>query len=290
MAWSQSGSNEVSFTMDGISNVELRGSYVGVYVAGTTSSTLSFDGYIKGDTDDVIEYSRSGNSLKIWVTSNSRNGWSWNNNTSAKLELKLPNGVDLLLTNSSGSVKVENLQNGDYEIGASSGSLEINKIVGDLVANTSSGSIELGDVKGRTSVKSTSGSLRISQITGDLNYKSTSGSVAISNIASAEIKGQSTSGSQRLTNVSGGINLSSSSGSINGSGVSLERNSYFESTSGGINLTVLNDLEKLQFDAKTTSGGIKIGTVKSDRRLELGGSAGSRVTLIATSGSITVRN
>jgi hypothetical protein len=276
--------------MDGISNVELKGSFVAVYVEGTSSSTLSFDGYIKGDSDNVIEYSRSGNSLKIWVTSNSRKGWSWNNDTSAKLELKLPHGVELLLANSSGSVKVSDLRNSNYEIGASSGSVDIDKIVGDLVAGTSSGSIAITDVKGKTDVKSTSGSLRISQITGDLNYKSTSGSVTLNDITSAEIKGQSTSGSQRLSNVSGGINLRSSSGSINGSGVSLEKDSYFESTSGSITLTVLNDLEKLQFDAKTTSGGLRIGSVKSDRRLELGGNAGSRVSLTATSGSINVRN
>ncbi len=141
LTYAQSILAEEKFEMDGIKDIEVRGSFCDVSVKGYTGQTLYFDGRIKGTSGKnySIEYDRDGSSLKIWVEA-PRNNWGY---TRGQLDLRVPSGIEVNVDNSSGDVYASDLSGSSIKIESSLGDREVNDIGNDLLLETSSGDIEL---------------------------------------------------------------------------------------------------------------------------------------------------
>ena len=104
---SQSLLADEKFQMDGINEVDIRGSFCEVEITGQSDQTLYFDGWIRGRSGKSyeIEYDRQGSLLKVWINS-PRSSWG---SIDCKLDLRIPKGIDVTVDNSSGSVRATSL-------------------------------------------------------------------------------------------------------------------------------------------------------------------------------------
>ena len=87
-----------------------------------------------------------------------------------------------------------------------------------------------------------------------------------------------------MTNVDGKLDVETTSGSIRGESVSLDGDSFFESSSGSINIELDNDISSMSFDLKASSGGLRVGSNRSDDRLIIK-RGGIQITGRSSSGS-----
>ncbi|MDW7695478.1 hypothetical protein R9C00_27175 [Flammeovirgaceae bacterium SG7u.111] len=235
-----------SFSYDGITELTVKGRYAKVIIDGQNGNQLTFKGEITGSGNDEIKYEKNGNSLKVWLEVN---GNSWGNKK-ATLDFKVPKGIELVVDNSSGGVSASNLDGPKIELLASSGSIYAENISSGLILKTSSGGI------------------KAKEITGDINAKSSSGGQHLDNIV-GNIKAVATSGGVKVSNVKGSLNISNSSGGISGDEVMLTQSSSFKTSSGGIKMDFVNDLDDLSFECSASSGNIKIGEESSGKKIIL---------------------
>lgn len=279
----QSTLAEEKFEMDDIKEVEVRGSFCSVSVKGYSGKTLYFDGEITGSSkkDYTIGYDRDGSLLKIWVES-PNNNWGY---TRGQLKLRVPSGIEVIVDNSSGDVFASDLSGRNIRIEASSGSLEVEDVSNDLLLETSSGSIELtGLTNGDLKIKSSSGSQRIRNVKGNIESRSSSGRISLDNIT-GDIEAETSSGGIELDGFRGGLKLESTSGSLNGDEIELTSNSYFRSSSGSIDMELVNDIESLNFDLDASSGSLRVGDRKAQDRYIDRRNEGIEVKGISSSGS-----
>ena len=242
------------FQMDGITEVEVRGSFCKVKIDGYNGSTLYFDGVIEGNSgkDYSIEYDRSGSLLKVWIDS-PRSSWG---SVDCDLTLRVPSTVDVTVDNSSGEVIATGLAGKSLRLEASSGGLEANDIGGDILMKTSSGDIEITGLKGDLEIRSSSGGQRVRDVNGNVEGRSSSGRINLVNIV-GDIDAETSSGGITLDGFRGGLKLESTSGSIRGDEVELTADSYFRSSSGSIDMELVNDVQSLNYDLEASSGSIK---------------------------------
>jgi len=274
---------EESFEMDGITEVEIKGAFCDVKVEGYGSgATLYFDGAINGLSGKSysIEFDRSGSMLQIWVES-PRSNWG---SVDCNLNLKLAKTTNVTVDNSSGDVFVSDLSGKSLRFEASSGDLEIRNISADLRLETSSGDIELENLTGELQSRSSSGDQDLSKINGDIESYSSSGTIELQDIV-GDIMAETSSGGISLDDVKGGLKLESTSGSLRGDDVELTADAYFKSSSGSIDMDLVNEIESLDFDLKASSGSLRVGSRRAEDRLIDKRSGGYEITGISSSGS-----
>ena len=151
------------------------------------------------------------------------------------------------VSTSSGEISVSTLV-GNLDIISTSGDQEIKNIVGDIVCRATSGDLELKEIEGNVSSKTTSGDIEIDNMVGKLKNVSTSGSLEISN---SKVY----------------LNLTASSGDIEGEGIELLGESFFKTTSGNVSIDLRNAPEKLSFDLVASSGSLRAGNSKGNKKL-----------------------
>nr|WP_321450197.1 DUF4097 family beta strand repeat-containing protein [uncultured Carboxylicivirga sp.] len=285
----QSLVDQASETYSNVTSIEVEGSFCSVNIVGGSSTDVSFTGeiYSSRDYDMKIRYNMSGGTLRVWIDRpNSISG-----NIKGKLDFKVPENTNITVDNSSGSINVENIGqsnvrlkassgsvrainiNSDLVATASSGSLHIEGIGGDLRAGTSSGSQRIKSVQGNVKTKASSGSIKAENIGGDADLSTSSGGQSIymvqGNLWSAatsgslnigdvtgDVKANTSSGGIKLDRITGAVNLSSSSGSQRGTNIKLTGASYFKASSGSVNMDLLNDVDELSFALTGSSGGL----------------------------------
>ncbi|MFW6363017.1 MAG: hypothetical protein ACOC0D_04145 [Spirochaeta sp.] len=153
----------------------------------------------------------------------------------ARLRIGVPrSGVDITAKTSTGSIYAENL----------SGSFDF---------TTTTGKIELTDSRGTAVSRTTTGSHTIHTFEGSLDSQSTTGSI-------------------NLVGFSGSITARSTTGFIRGSRIRLRDDSGFQTTTGSIEISLLNDVSQLGFDAQSSTGRIQIdGTSHGRGRVHIPG-------------------
>ncbi len=263
LIYAQSDLAEEKFELYGIKEVEVRGSFCDVTVKGYTGQTLYFDGKISGSSGKnySIEYDRDGSFLKIWVES-PHNNWGF---TRGQLNLRVPDGIEVVVDNSSGDVYASDLTGRNIRLEASSGDIEANDIGNDLLLETSSGDIELTGLNGNLRSKSSSGDQRLRKVKGDIDGRSSSGRISLDDIV-GDIVAETSSGGIELDGFKGGLKLESTSGSLNGDEIELTTNSSFRSSSGSIDMELVNEIESLNFDLDASSGSLRIGGRRAEDR------------------------
>lgn len=282
LIYAQSDFVEENFEMDGIKEIEVRGSFCDVSVKGYTGQTLYFDGKISGSSGKnySIEYDRDGSFLKIWVES-LRNNWGF---TRGQLNLKVPHGIEVVVDNSSGDVYAADLSGRNIKLEASSGDIEANDIDNDLLLETSSGDIELTGLSGNLKSKSSSGDQRLRNVSGNIDGRSSSGRIDLQDIK-GDIVAETSSGGIELDGFKGGLKLESTSGSLNGDEIELTANSSFRSSSGSIDIELVNDIESLSFDLNASSGSLRIGDRRAEDRYIDRRGGGIEIKGVSSSGS-----
>jgi DUF4097 and DUF4098 domain-containing protein YvlB len=101
-------------------------------------------------------------------------------------------------------------------------------------------------------VESTTGAQRLERIEGDVDARSTTGRVEVNDTR-------------------GRLFVKTSTGNQVGRDVTVTGDSTFEATTGSIEMDLTNDLDQLEFDLTSTTGSLRVGDDRSQRRLFLGG-------------------
>ena len=115
-------------------------------------------------------------------------------------------------------------------------------------------------------VKSTSGNLELRQIKGELEARTTSGNLRL-RYFDGQTSLTSTSGNVTVANGKGLSYVKTTSGEIDGYDLMLDGDLSLRSTSGDIELQVLNDFEDLSFDLESNSGDLQAGRYDGDDEL-----------------------
>ncbi|TAH19643.1 MAG: hypothetical protein EAZ08_08055 [Cytophagales bacterium] len=283
--------DQVDTSYEGITKLVVRGSFCDVNVVGGSGSGVSLNGKITGSGDNSkdlkIMHRQSGNTLEVWIDRPNRNSnWSWGwNNMNGKLDLKVPAQIDLMVDNSSGNVGVQGITYATCDISASSGDVKAEKMTTDLKIRATSGDISAEQIKGSVKARTTSGSQRLSAVTGKIDAEATSGDIRI-DTAEGDIAGETTSGSWDIENAKGAFDLRSTSGDIEGKNIMLTSSSNFRSSSGEIDMRLKNDMKALSFDLQASSGFLRAGEIRSERKLLMKNGGNSiEIRGISSSGS-----
>jgi hypothetical protein len=202
---------------------------------------------------------------------------------SASGEIRMSDFKDLEkvnLTSVSGSVEVKSVVTRDMDIGATSGSVNVEDSTGNGSIHTVSGSIEVSNVIGDVKYKTTSGSINADELDGEASASTVSGSINISGNYLKASDFHSTSGSMNISAAkidnSGTYKLSSVSGEIN---ITLPQDAGFDIDARSTSGTIRNEFEIT--DDKGSGKKILIGTV---------GEGGASFNMHTVSGGINIMN
>jgi len=312
--------DEVSEKYSNITAVEVEGSFCSVSIVGVAGSDVDLKGEILGNKkyDVKIRHNVSGGTLRVWI--DRPNSLS---NVRGKLELAVPTNTNIDVDNSSGSISVENIGQVVVGLNASSGSIKAFNIDSNLTAEASSGSISLVDIKGDVRAVTSSGSQKHSNISGNLKAKASSGSIKVEGVGgeaelatssgsqsiqrigsnlytkassgsikisgvTGNVKASATSGGIGLNQVTGAVSLSSSSGGQRGTNIKLTGNSNFKSSSGSVSMELVNDTEELSFSLTASSGSLSAKGSSGRKNLVIERGP-IKVTGVSSSGSQSYR-
>jgi len=294
--------DSVNKTFSGVKSITVKGAYCSVKIENGQGSIVGFEGKIIASAPYeglMIKYEQKGNHLDVWIENFNKNP-----KISIKegfLNFTVPSDIIIKVSNTSGSVLVEGVGRETLNINTTSGSIKVSNIPcntvlsstsgsiycsiinGNLSAKATSGSIKADNIKGFAIINCTSGSIKISDVLKEVKLTSTSGAQSISS-AFSDVTAQTTSGSISLDNAKGSINLKSTSGgirindvigdinarttsgSIRGAQVMITGDSYFNSTSGGIRIGLLNERKSLSFELKSTSGNLEVSGIRGGNK------------------------
>ncbi|MEQ8906463.1 DUF4097 family beta strand repeat-containing protein [Ekhidna sp.] len=252
---------------ENVDEVRIEGSFVDVYV--NSGDKVYFKGVItgNGDEDDYrFDTDIVGKTLVIRVDRKSNLSWKNYRINESRIDLTIVDGVRLDIDNSSGDINVANLRASTSNIEATSGDITLRSIVSNLKVETSSGDIDIDGLTGDSEIESTSGDQEIFNSKGNIETRSSSGDITVSGF-NGKIKIQATSGDVDVRKGVGALKIRTSSGEIDGYGIELNDNSYFDATSGNIEIDFVNDLDDLSFDLTATSGDLEVGNRSGEKRL-----------------------
>lgn len=257
--------SEVHINESDVKILEVHGRFCRVAIKTHTNNTVKFDGEILSSAKTgayEIKYERQGSKLKVWVEHKIK-GRPWRN-TRGILSFQVPASTEVIVDNSSGSVDVEGIRSQKIELKASSGSIAGRDLKGSSLIRTSSGSIRVqtheGDIEGRSS----SGSQHWDKVNGNLNALASSGTIRINEIE-GDVVAKTSSGAIRIDGSKGRLDLQASSGTLFGERILLTDNSSFETTSGGIRMNMLNELDDFSFDLSASSGSLNVGKSRASK-------------------------
>jgi DUF4097 and DUF4098 domain-containing protein YvlB len=211
---------------------------------------LTVEGWGENIPDNLrVKYERIGDILRVRVER--RFTLFSLGRIDGKLYFNVPDGIDLEVHSTSGSIEIQEMECSRLKVGSSSGTVRLSGIQSKVNAGSSSGTINLDNVKGSVFASSSSGSVKLTRIDGDIEASSSSGEIEI----------QTTHGSMRAQ---------SSSGNIEGDNIRLTGESSFRSSSGSIDIDFDNPLSDFTFKLSSSSGRLDIGDVKGQKSLSTG--------------------
>jgi len=269
---------EENLSFFGIDKLTVEGSFFEVQIIGSSATTIEAEFIIparlRGRGVNVLHETR-GSELRVWVerTVVSITTPPWRG---PRMRFTVPVNTLVNVKNSSGSVAVEGIEADELNLEVSSGSLQVENCSASLTATSSSGKIRVEACTGDKTLTASSGSITVFDSNGDVEAESSSGKQRYEKIEGS-IAAQSSSGGITIRDTAGWLELKSSSGRLSGTGVTITRDSSFETTSGSIVFDFTNSEDDFTFELASGSGTISAG--------------GSRVkgTVITGSGKILIK-
>lgn len=147
----------------------------------------------------------------------------------------------------------------------------------DLIIKTGSGDITSNTEFNSVNIESTSGDIEFNNVK-DLRIKVTSGDILVNEVDNLSV--ESTSGDVEINKINKYLNIETISGDIDIKDLSLAENSRIRVTSGDV--TIFKSSENIYYNAKTTSGNVRINNNDRFANIEL--------TINTISGDVMVKN
>ena len=129
--------------------------------------------------------------------------WGWDDPPSVDLEIRVPQGLALVIDDASGSLQVMNVD-ADVTIEDGSGSIKVEQ-VGSVVIDDGSGSIEVAEVQGDVSIEDGSGSITVHAVGGSVIIDDGSGGITVDDVEQDLIIVDDGSGSLNTSDIRGSI-------------------------------------------------------------------------------------
>ncbi len=272
-----------------IKKIEVDGGWLEISYQGGSGSAVEVEAYLESnDTDQDIIFVTIGDVLKI-THERKQNNYNWNTKNKGYIKISGPASIALDLKSSSGSMRVANVSNESTNLKVSSGRISASEIKGDLSIRATSGSLNIDGVEGNVVAGVTSGNADILNVKGNVDYESTSGSLTADQI-SGELSVALTSGNAKLTNIAALGSLKFTSGNIRAENSGLGPNTRLNGTSGNFRIQTPSDLKAFNFSLSASSGNLRVGGINTGKNLEIDNGAASWVRGSVSSGNITIEN
>lgn len=277
-------------TYSNISKIEVSGGWLDVSYDGGFGSEVKVQAYLESnDEDQDIIFVTVGDVLKISYERKS-NSSSWGNNRNKGfIKINGPMAVVLDIKNSSGTISVDGVTNDETNLGVSSGKVSASNIKGNLNVKASSGSLVLDEIDGNVSAGVTSGNADITNVSGNVDYESTSGSLEADSVDGL-LNASLTSGNAKLSNIGSLGELKFTSGNIRASNSGLSGNTRLNGTSGSFRIQTSSNLKSFNFSLKASSGNLRVGGINTGKNLEIDNGSSEWVKGSISSGNITIEN
>ncbi len=133
-------------------------------------------------------------------------GWMGDTQGAVALEVTLPQGIDLVVDDGSGSIEIEDTR-ANVRVDDGSGSLSVRN-AGDVLVDDGSGSLNIEGATGNVKVTDGSGSLKIRGVTGDVWIDDGSGSISVYDVAGNLTIVDAGSGGTSYEQVAGTVSVS----------------------------------------------------------------------------------
>jgi predicted membrane protein len=186
--------------------------------------------------------------------------------------IKIPAKVQLLVSSTSGSVRLFNLD-GSIELAITSGDVKIKDCTADVNISSTSGDVDLSGVEGNVKIGSTSSDMLIENVTGALTLRATSGVSEIYGLT-GNLTLRKTSGDTRILDIIGNVDISATSGDI-----------QLEQEEGSIRIN--SHSGDVAVDTKLLSGGrYAVETISGSIEFSVPPGSDGRVKLQSVSGTI----
>jgi hypothetical protein len=130
-------------------------------------------------------------------------GWSWGDSPSVDLDVRVPEGLALVVDDSSGSLQITDVY-ADVEIDDGSGSISISGVA-SVVIDDGSGSITVTDASGDVEIEDGSGSITIEKVGGGVRIDDGSGGIDVSDVELDLVIVDDGSGDLDTSDVRGGV-------------------------------------------------------------------------------------
>lgn len=272
-----------------IKKIEVDGGWLEISYQGGSGSAVEVEAYLESnDMDQDIIFVTIGDVLKI-THERKQNNYNWNTKNKGYIKISGPASIALDLKSSSGSMRVANVSNESTNLKVSSGRISASEIKGDLSIRATSGSLNIDGVEGNVVAGVTSGNADILNVNGNVDYESTSGSLTADQI-SGELSVALTSGNAKLTNIGALGSLKFTSGNIRAENSGLGPNTRLNGTSGNFRIQTPSDLKAFNFSLNASSGNLRVGGINTGKNLEIDNGAASWVRGSVSSGNITIEN
>ncbi|MEP0711234.1 DUF4097 family beta strand repeat-containing protein [Algoriphagus sp.] len=281
---------DVTKNYSNIKAIEVSGGWLDVSFMGGSDSEVSVEAFLEStnENQDII-FVTVGDVLKIsHEASSSSSSWG---NTRSKGYIKItgPMNSDLDMKNSSGSLTVDKVVGDKTNLRVSSGKITATNISGDLTIKASSGSLTIDKISGDVEAGVTSGNANISNIGGSVAYQSTSGSLEADRVK-GELSVTLTSGNAKLSNIGALGQIKFTSGNIRATNAGLSGNTNLSGTSGNFKIQTSSNLKDYNFSLKASSGNLKVGGINTGKNLEIDNDAQEWVKGSISSGNISIEN
>jgi len=273
------GSESQDAEYPGIREIQVDAGTFDVDIQGTRGRTTSLE--VRNESDNYrVLHSQSGDRLEVWVEGRFSIFGRPNN---GRITLFVPGDVLARVRTSTGDVQVRNLNTDRIMLDTSTGDIRVSDVTADVNVETSTGDIEIVDSAGGFTIRSTTGGILLIGTTGNVSSESSTGSHRYENLI-GDLHARSTTGRIEVEGLQGTLSLRTSTGSQEGRGIVLAGDSYFESSTGNIDMDFNNAIEDLEFDLRSTTGSLRVGREESQKLLFLGGT-GFRIQGKSSTGS-----
>lgn len=273
-----------------ITAIEVSGGWLDVSFMGGSGAEVKVEAYLEStnENQDII-FVTVGDVLKISHEQSSSNSSWGNNRNKGYIKITGPMNIDLDMKNSSGTLTVDKVVGDETNLRVSSGKITATNISGDLTIKASSGSLYVDKVSGDIDAGVTSGNADISNVGGSLAYQSTSGSLTADRIK-GELSVALTSGNAKLSNIGSLGSMKFTSGNIRATNAGLSGKTNLNGTSGNFKIQTPSDLKAYNFSLKASSGNLRVGGINTGKNLEIDNNASAWVKGSISSGNISIEN
>jgi hypothetical protein len=133
-----------------------------------------------------------------------RNFFQWGNSRTIQLEVQVPEGLHVDITDGTGSIEIQNVQ-GDLFVVDGTGSITMEDVGGNVKIKDGTGSITVTTVGGDISVRDGTGGIKISGVAGSVTVKDGTGDIYIDDVEKDLIIVNEGTGRVSYSNIRGSI-------------------------------------------------------------------------------------